>query len=80
MKKISAYSLNYQTLDDTGDYPKFEKFVKFVAKEKRMACNPISSLYAHKGVDPPDAAKDAEKEVKYLAKGIFTEMIIVKMP
>ncbi|XP_078321623.1 uncharacterized protein LOC111100747 [Crassostrea virginica] len=35
-----------ESIDATGDYPTFFKFVDFVVKEARIACNPVSSLSA----------------------------------
>ncbi|XP_071123461.1 uncharacterized protein [Mytilus edulis] len=35
-----------QSLDISATYPSFDKFVNFVVKEAKVACNPISSLYA----------------------------------
>ncbi|KAM9306511.1 multiple C2 and transmembrane domain-containing protein 1 isoform 2-T3 [Pholidichthys leucotaenia] len=37
-----------KTLDEGKAYPGFEEFTHFVAEEARIACNPISSLYALK--------------------------------
>ncbi|XP_052388504.1 uncharacterized protein LOC127934956 [Carassius gibelio] len=35
-------------LDQDKDYPSFSEFASFVSKEARIACNPVSSLYALK--------------------------------
>lgn len=37
-----------EQLDQGRDYPSFHEFASFVAKEARIACNPVSSLYALK--------------------------------
>ncbi len=52
-----------QTPDDTGNYPGFEEFVKYVRKEARVACNPISSLHALKGAETSgtDETKGGDK-------------------
>ncbi|KAL6480076.1 hypothetical protein MHYP_G00111090 [Metynnis hypsauchen] len=33
-------------LDEGQDYPSFNEFASFIAKEARIACNPVSSLHA----------------------------------
>lgn len=38
-------------LDEGNSYPGFKEFSDFVAEEARIACNPVSSLYALKHVD-----------------------------
>ncbi|KAK3102368.1 hypothetical protein FSP39_010852 [Pinctada imbricata] len=35
-----------EALDSNEDYPSFAKFVEFVNKEGKIACNPVSSLFA----------------------------------
>lgn len=35
-----------KALDETGSYLSFKQFVEFIVSEARVACNPISSLYA----------------------------------
>ncbi|WAQ94115.1 hypothetical protein MAR_006586 [Mya arenaria] len=35
-----------QSMESNGSYPSFSQFVSFLAKEAKIACNPISSLYA----------------------------------
>lgn len=37
-----------EQLDQAKDYPSFKEFASFVSKEARIACNPVSSLYALK--------------------------------
>lgn len=40
-----------EQLDKDKDYPSFDQFASFVSKEARIACNPVSSLYALKIVE-----------------------------
>ncbi|XP_051939800.1 uncharacterized protein LOC127612976 [Hippocampus zosterae] len=35
-----------EQLDEGKDYPSFHNFATFISKEARIACNPVSSLYA----------------------------------
>lgn len=44
-----------EQLDEAKDYPSFQEFASFIAKEARIACNPISSLLALKPIEgkPP---------------------------
>lgn len=58
-----------ETIDSTGDYPSFSKFVDLVVKEARIACNPVSSLYALKDTDtkPPREHKISNRKVNVLA-------------
>ena len=37
-----------ESLDNSAEYPPFERFVSFVEKEARVACNPVVSLSAVK--------------------------------
>ena len=40
-----------EQLDKAEDYPSFKEFASFISKEARIACNPVSSLYALKPVE-----------------------------
>ena len=40
-----------EQLDQAKDYPGFGEFATFISKEARIACNPVSSLYALKRSD-----------------------------
>ncbi|XP_073732301.1 uncharacterized protein [Misgurnus anguillicaudatus] len=40
-----------EQLDQAKDYPGFSEFASFISKEARIACNPVSSLYALKTSD-----------------------------
>ncbi|XP_023806193.1 uncharacterized protein LOC105356638 [Oryzias latipes] len=42
-----------KTLDEEKEYPGFVEFAEFVAKEAQIACNPVSSLLALKGLENP---------------------------
>jgi len=53
-----------KALDETGSYPSFKEFVEFIVSEARVACNPISSLYA---LEP----KASNNRVKVLATTAF---------
>ncbi|XP_039547080.1 uncharacterized protein LOC120492862 [Pimephales promelas] len=48
-----------EQLDKDQDYPSFNQFASFVSKEARIACNPVSSLYALKTVE-----EKPSKEIK----------------
>lgn len=39
-------------LETMSEYPTFHKFVEFVAKEAKIACNPVSFLYALNDKEP----------------------------
>lgn len=41
-------------LDEGKEYPGFAEFTEFVAKEARIACNPVSSLFALRTFEKPD--------------------------
>lgn len=58
-----------ETIDSNSDYPSLFKFVDFVIKEARIACNPVSSLYALKDTDPKPSRehKDFNRKVNVLA-------------
>ena len=47
-------------LDECGDYPTFAEFVKFVTKEAKIACNPVTSFSALKTLDTPNTPKGKE--------------------
>ncbi|KAK7884095.1 hypothetical protein WMY93_027218 [Mugilogobius chulae] len=48
-----------EQLDKGKDYPSFYEFASFISKEARIACNPVSSLYALK--PPADIQEVCEK-------------------
>jgi hypothetical protein len=52
-----------QTMEINGDYPSFKVFSEFVAKEAKIACNPISSPYSLKAPEG-EQVKDENREVK----------------
>lgn len=58
-----------ETIDSTGDYPKFSKFVGFVVKEARIACNTVSSFYALKDTETksPRDHKNSNRKVNVFA-------------
>ncbi|XP_062600914.1 uncharacterized protein LOC134262527 [Saccostrea cucullata] len=58
-----------ETIDSTGEYPLFSKFVDFVVKEARIACNPVSSIYALKDTDtkPAREHKNSSHKANVLA-------------
>ncbi len=61
-----------QAIEDKGDYPEFSVFVKFVSKEARIACNPITSFGALKEAGEPEKAKEVhgkDKRVNSRYKG-----------
>ena len=40
-----------ENLEEWQEFPSFEQFVKFVTKEAKIACNPVTSLHALKSSD-----------------------------
>ncbi|XP_062614169.1 uncharacterized protein LOC134275907 [Saccostrea cucullata] len=58
-----------ETVDSTGEYPLFSKFVDFVVKEARIVCNPVSSIYALKDTDtkPAREHKNSSRKANVLA-------------
>lgn len=46
------------TLDSSQEYPAFVDFSRFLAKEAKVACNPVSSLFALKGPDSDKKFKE----------------------
>ncbi|XP_057678097.1 uncharacterized protein LOC130907254 [Corythoichthys intestinalis] len=53
-------------LDEKKEYPSFVEFAEFVAEEARIACNPVSSLFALRTFDKPD------KEQKRIKASVLT--------
>lgn len=60
-----------QTLETTNTYPTFCQFVDFITKEARVACNPISSIYALNSTEQKSLREtktsNASNKVKVLA-------------
>lgn len=56
-------------LESSDEYPSFNQFVAFVAKEAKVACNPISSIYAINDNDRkmPREPKAGSNKVKVFA-------------
>ncbi|KAL4230450.1 hypothetical protein ACF0H5_010832 [Mactra antiquata] len=52
-----------ERLDSTGLYPVFVEFVDFVAKEARIACNPVSSLSVLQNLDKEQKTSVKSKNV-----------------
>ncbi|KAK7882990.1 hypothetical protein WMY93_029164 [Mugilogobius chulae] len=59
-----------EQLDKGKDYPSFYEFASFISKEARIACNPVSSLYALK---PP--ADIQVREIKRTKANAFVTNI-----
>ncbi|KAI4883641.1 hypothetical protein NFI96_030569, partial [Prochilodus magdalenae] len=53
-------------LDQGEDYPSFNEFASFIAKEARIACNPVSSLHALK-----HSAESPLREIKRSKSNTF---------
>ncbi|XP_067301419.1 uncharacterized protein [Pseudorasbora parva] len=56
-----------EQLDQDKDYPSFGEFASFVSKEARIACNPVSSLYALKIVEEKPSREVKRSRVNTLA-------------
>ena len=48
-------------LDEGKEYPGFAEFAEFVAQEARIACNPVSSLFALRTFEKPDKEQNRVK-------------------
>ncbi|KAL0154219.1 hypothetical protein M9458_050473 [Cirrhinus mrigala] len=56
-----------EQLDQDKDYPSFSEFVSFISKEARIACNPVSSLYALKNPEEKPSREIKRSRVNTLA-------------
>lgn len=56
-----------EQLDKDKDYPSFSEFASFVSKEARIACNPVSSLYALKTFEEKPSKEIKRPRVNMLA-------------
>lgn len=65
-----------KTLDEGKTYPGFTEFADFVAEEARIACNPVSSLFALKHI-----CEKPEKEQKRLKASVLVASTkVTKVP
>lgn len=56
-----------KALDEGEPYPNFEEFSDFVAEETRIACNPVSSLYALKHTEEKTGKEQKRVKASNLA-------------
>ncbi|XP_069134375.1 uncharacterized protein [Argopecten irradians] len=54
-------------LDSSNNYPSFSQFVEFVAREAKVACNPISSIHALNNTTETERKRSKEQKIRVLA-------------
>lgn len=60
-----------QIEEESGSFPTFSNFVDFVAREAKIACNPVTSLYALK-------ANDTEKVKPFKSRSVGAKTFVSK--
>ncbi|KAM3872149.1 dynein regulatory complex subunit 4-like [Diretmus argenteus] len=61
-----------EKLDQAKDYPSFKEFASFISKEARIACNPVSSLYALKAAEEKQTRETKRPKANTFATNVQT--------